>query len=145
VNLNLSMLGTIEGPSKTPQTASISKTEEDTMSAIPRGVRAPEHPDTATGKAPAPATLPFVHDAHDELRHYVERRLRLPVPVPGGVFKALMRALERLLLEEGTRLAEGNQSKACRILGISRPAFRDKLAKHGLLKQNRSPPPRKPR
>ncbi len=135
------MGGTIEGTSKTPQTASISNTEEDTMSEISQSVPEPDNPDT--GEAQAPAALPFVHDAHDELRRYVELCLRLSEP--GGVFKALMRAMERLLLEEGTRLAEGNQSKACQMLGISRPTFRDKLAKHGLLKQNKSHPPRKPR
>jgi len=111
--------------------------ERYSMSAISDCKREPDDPDRAT-QSHLPDTLPFTHGACDELRRYVERQLQLAIP--GGVFNACIRALERELLEAAIRIAEGNQSKASRRLGISRPAFRDKLAKHGLLKQHGAPP-----
>jgi DNA-binding protein Fis len=133
---------TIKGSSKTPQTASINTPERPTMFSIRH--RVPEHdgPDTSTVGLES-ATLRLTHKAHDELRRYVERSLRSPVP--GGALNTAARELERLFLDEAIRIAHFNQSKASRLLGISRPTFRAKLVKHGLLKENKPRRPGKPR
>jgi len=88
-------------------------------------------------------TGPLSTVACDELRRYVARQLRSSST--GGVYNTCMRALERLLFEEATRLAEGNQARAAKMLGLPRPTLHAKLAKHGLLKQDESRLPRKPR
>jgi DNA-binding NtrC family response regulator len=41
--------------------------------------------------------------------------------------------LEKKLVEQALVLAEGNQVRAARLLGISRDAFRNRMKKHGLL------------
>ena len=44
----------------------------------------------------------------------------------------LTEAIERELYGQAIRLANGDQSKACEWLGVSRPTMREKLLKYGL-------------
>ena len=50
----------------------------------------------------------------------------------GNVAEALTEAVERELYGQAIRLAGGDQTKAARWLGVSRPTMRDKLTRYGL-------------
>jgi DNA-binding NtrC family response regulator len=49
---------------------------------------------------------------------------------PGGI---AFEALERKILQDALKMAKGNQSKAARLLQLTRDAFRYRLEKHGLI------------
>ena len=49
-----------------------------------------------------------------------------------GLFRRLVTATERTLLEEALARTGGNQVQAARLLGMQRSSFRKKLAQHGL-------------
>jgi two-component system, NtrC family, C4-dicarboxylate transport response regulator DctD len=55
-----------------------------------------------------------------------------PSTKPPDTLAAQVAAYERTLIVEAVRLTGGKASEACRILGISRQTFYEKLAKHGL-------------
>ena len=44
----------------------------------------------------------------------------------------MIEAVERELYGQGIRLANGDQTKAARWLGVSRPTMREKLTRYGL-------------
>ena len=50
----------------------------------------------------------------------------------GNASEALIEAVERELYGQGIRLANGDQTKAARWLGVSRPTMREKLTRYGL-------------
>lgn len=52
----------------------------------------------------------------------------------GGLYKDVIEEVERTLILEALRQANGNQSEAAKILGISRPTLKDKIDKFGLRK-----------
>lgn len=52
---------------------------------------------------------------------------------PAGVYDMVLRQVERPMLESVMRRANGNQSQAALILGITRNTLRRKLTEHGLL------------
>jgi two-component system nitrogen regulation response regulator GlnG len=76
------------------------------------------------GRAP-PAAPPL----EASLTAYIQERLRAGST---DLHAELVGLAERLLLAEVLRHAEGNQSQAARILGVSRGTLRTKLAAHGL-------------
>ena len=50
----------------------------------------------------------------------------------GNVSEILTEAVERELYGQAIRLANGDQTKAARWLGVSRPTMREKLTRYGL-------------
>src|SRR5439155_21830274 len=50
----------------------------------------------------------------------------------GNVSEILTEAVERELYGQAIRLASGDQTKAARWLGVSRPTMREKLTRYGL-------------
>ena len=64
-----------------------------------------------------------------------------PEAAPAGTLAAQVAAYERSLIIEALQQTGGKASQACRILGISRQTFYEKLTKHGLkLDRYRKPP-----
>lgn len=51
---------------------------------------------------------------------------------PGDAHEGLLQMLDRLLIAEALHKAGGNQTRAARLLGLSRPTFHAKLSRHGL-------------
>ena len=51
---------------------------------------------------------------------------------PGPVYNMVIAEVERPMLETVMEYAKGNQSRAARILGLSRSCLRQKLKSHGL-------------
>jgi DNA-binding NtrC family response regulator len=50
----------------------------------------------------------------------------------GNVSEILTEAVERELYGQAIRIANGDQTKAARWLGVSRPTMREKLTRYGL-------------
>ena len=73
-------------------------------------------------------------ELHDCVRRSLNRYFRdLDGQTPHAVYDMVLRTVERPMLEVVMKQAEGNQSVAAEILGISRGTLRRKLADHGLL------------
>ncbi len=73
-------------------------------------------------------------ELHDCVRRSLNRYFRdLDGQAPHAVYDMVLRTVERPMLEVVMKQAEGNQSVAAEILGISRGTLRRKLADHGLL------------
>ena len=60
---------------------------------------------------------------------------------PGAVCEILTEAVERELYGQAIRLAGGDQTRAARWLGVSRPTMREKLTRYGLFPTRGDPPP----
>jgi Fis family transcriptional regulator len=52
---------------------------------------------------------------------------------PRGIWNMVMQCAERPVLEVALERAEGNQSRAAEMLGITRNTLRKKLLAHGIL------------
>jgi transcriptional regulator with PAS, ATPase and Fis domain len=83
----------------------------------------------------------ILHAGMDEIRpeHLPAELRRTPVPRPserGGTPAAeqglALDDVERRLIAEAMERASGNQSKAARLLGVSRDTLRYRLKKHGM-------------
>lgn len=73
-------------------------------------------------------------ELHDCVRRSLNRYFRdLDGQAPHAVYDMVLRTVERPMLEVVMKQADGNQSVAAEILGISRGTLRRKLADHGLL------------
>ncbi|MBK6637565.1 MAG: Fis family transcriptional regulator [Rhodocyclaceae bacterium] len=73
-------------------------------------------------------------ELHDCVRRSLNRYFRdLDGQAPHAVYDMVLRMVERPMLEVVMKQAEGNQSVAAEILGISRGTLRRKLADHDLL------------
>ena len=73
-------------------------------------------------------------ELHDCVRRSLNRYFRdLDGQAPHAVYDMVLRTVERPMLEVVMKQAEGNQSVAAEILGISGGTLRRKLADHGLL------------
>jgi two-component system, NtrC family, response regulator len=87
-----------------------------------------------TPTAPQPA-------ANQSVADYVARLLADAQSGDGGnVEELVMDAVERELYGQAIRLAGGDQSKAARWLGVSRPTMREKLTRYGLFPVRREHP-----
>jgi DNA-binding NtrC family response regulator len=68
-----------------------------------------------------------------KLAEYVATLLAEAQSVEGGnVQELVMEAVERELYGQAIRMAGGDQTKAARWLGVSRPTMREKLTRYGL-------------
>ncbi len=73
-------------------------------------------------------------ELHDCVRRSLNRYFRdLDGQAPHAVYDMVLRMVERPMLEVVMKQAEGNQSVAAEILGISRGTLRRKLADHDQL------------
>jgi len=120
---------------------------EDVERALQQGARAGAEahdgpsgapPGSAATALPSDPALPGgredrggVHTA--ALRRMVRHYLRED---PGSAAHArFLETVDRLLVHEALRLTRGNQTRAARLLGITRPTLQAKAAKHGLRKR----------
>lgn len=72
-------------------------------------------------------------ELHDCVRRALNRYFRdLDGQAPHAVYGMLMRSVEQPMLEVVMKQADGNQTVAAEILGISRGTLRRKLADYGL-------------
>jgi DNA-binding NtrC family response regulator len=78
----------------------------------------------ATGQSPDKS--PFASYVADLLREAGDGKLK-------NIRRNLNAAVERELYSQAIRLAHGNQARAAKWLGVSRPTMHDKLARYGLL------------
>ena len=51
---------------------------------------------------------------------------------PGALYKSIIQAIEKPLIENTLERTEGNQLKAARILGLNRNTIRSKIKKLGI-------------
>lgn len=68
------------------------------------------------------------------VRQYVAHALQDPVPQSTCLYKLVMRATEKPLIEAVLYALGGNQVRAAAALGINRNSLRTKMRLHGLLK-----------
>jgi len=71
------------------------------------------------------------------LRSHVRNTIRryltdMGTTEPDNLYRTLLSEIEPPLLEETLRHTNGNQTRAARILGITRNTLRSKLRQHGL-------------
>ena len=72
-------------------------------------------------------------ELHDCVRRALNRYFRdLDGQAPHAVYDMLIRSVEQPMLEVVMKQADGNQTVAAEILGISRGTLRRKLADYGL-------------
>jgi DNA-binding NtrC family response regulator len=67
--------------------------------------------------------------ADQALQAWVRRRLGQR---PGAALAGMVEQVERLAVAEALRLAEGNRSRAAKLLGVSRPTLLSRIDKYGL-------------
>lgn len=73
--------------------------------------------------------VPLKESTHRSLTHYFEV---LGDQEPHNLYRQVIEAVERPLIDAVMVRTRGNMSEASRILGISRGTLRQKLARHGL-------------
>jgi len=77
-------------------------------------------------------------DPAEDWQHHLRQQVRQHAADEGdgaearGLFRRVITATERTLLEEALARTDGNQVQAARLLGMQRSSFRKKLAQHGL-------------
>jgi len=73
-----------------------------------------------------------VHDLDSLRRKVVDLEDSLYKEKHGVLYKSILEAIEKPLIEHILERTEGNQLKACRILGINRNTMRTKIKKLGI-------------
>lgn len=88
-------------------------------------------PDDATSTSPSAVDLPAASEALPEcdLKEFIERHLQSG---SNELYAQALAHMERYLLTRVLQVTHGNQSKAAKILGITRGKIRDRIAAFGL-------------
>lgn len=71
---------------------------------------------------------------HDSVRQALENFLsQLSGPMPSNLYDLILREVEAPLLESVMEYTKNNQSRAAKVLGLSRGTLRKKLKLYGML------------
>ena len=73
---------------------------------------------------------PETETAEEVIRHWM--RATMAAGGAGSTFEAILDRCASILVGEALNLADGNRSRAAKLLGLSRPTLHSKIEKYGL-------------